>query len=237
MIWHTEKSNTIYVPSLIRDVYVRIVLLPTVQYLLLLIREGLHSHLRRHSFVITPAKLIGRHHGKRNGRSSKHAPLVDATWTFTLTYYTSSFLLLPPTLKLRFKLLHSPFSQHTATYDSAPPSEHELEAPAPPTRHRALITRKQADTMFRAQSNIFDDVVVKATDENLTSENWEYILVRSALLGSLVAHSTHGALYPHIAPLHLHACWIPRALLTESDRMYATKSDLPTRAPKMRLLP
>lgn len=35
--------------------------------------------------------------------------------------------------------------------------------------------------MFRAQSNIFDDVVVKATDENLTSENWEYILVRSSL--------------------------------------------------------
>jgi len=31
--------------------------------------------------------------------------------------------------------------------------------------------------MFRAQSNIFDDAVVKATDENLTSENWEYILV------------------------------------------------------------
>ncbi|KAH9876666.1 ESCRT-0 subunit protein hse1 [Plenodomus biglobosus] len=30
--------------------------------------------------------------------------------------------------------------------------------------------------MFRAQSNIFDDVVGKATDENLTSENWEYIL-------------------------------------------------------------
>ena len=30
--------------------------------------------------------------------------------------------------------------------------------------------------MFRAQSNVFDDVVVKATDENLTSENWEYIL-------------------------------------------------------------
>ncbi|KAF2123935.1 hypothetical protein P153DRAFT_379879 [Dothidotthia symphoricarpi CBS 119687] len=30
--------------------------------------------------------------------------------------------------------------------------------------------------MFRAQSNIFDEVVVKATDENLTSENWEYIL-------------------------------------------------------------
>ncbi|KAF1850224.1 uncharacterized protein K460DRAFT_350304 [Cucurbitaria berberidis CBS 394.84] len=30
--------------------------------------------------------------------------------------------------------------------------------------------------MFRAQSNIFDDVVEKATDENLTSENWEYIL-------------------------------------------------------------
>lgn len=40
--------------------------------------------------------------------------------------------------------------------------------------------------MFRAQSNIFDDVVVKATDENLTSENWEYILVRYSCM--------HGAL-------------------------------------------
>jgi hypothetical protein len=43
--------------------------------------------------------------------------------------------------------------------------------------------------MFRAQSNIFDDVVVKATDENLTSENWEYILVRlsqSRACGGLV---------------------------------------------------
>jgi signal transducing adaptor molecule len=39
--------------------------------------------------------------------------------------------------------------------------------------------------MFRAQSNIFDDVVTKATDENLTSENWEYILVRSLLLLAL----------------------------------------------------
>lgn len=34
--------------------------------------------------------------------------------------------------------------------------------------------------MFRAQTNAFDDAVLKATDENLTSENWEYILVRSA---------------------------------------------------------
>ncbi|ETI28114.1 hypothetical protein G647_00563 [Cladophialophora carrionii CBS 160.54] len=30
--------------------------------------------------------------------------------------------------------------------------------------------------MFRTQQNVFDDVVAKATDENLTSENWEYIL-------------------------------------------------------------
>ncbi|KAL4788324.1 hypothetical protein BJX76DRAFT_316231 [Aspergillus varians] len=30
--------------------------------------------------------------------------------------------------------------------------------------------------MFRAQQNAFDDAVAKATDENLTSENWEYIL-------------------------------------------------------------
>ncbi|EPS34014.1 hypothetical protein PDE_08976 [Penicillium oxalicum 114-2] len=30
--------------------------------------------------------------------------------------------------------------------------------------------------MFRAPQNSFDDAVAKATDENLTSENWEYIL-------------------------------------------------------------
>ncbi|TGZ83858.1 hypothetical protein EX30DRAFT_315529 [Ascodesmis nigricans] len=30
--------------------------------------------------------------------------------------------------------------------------------------------------MFRSQSNPFDDVVAKATDENLTSVNWEYML-------------------------------------------------------------
>lgn len=30
--------------------------------------------------------------------------------------------------------------------------------------------------MFRAQQNIFDEVIAKATDENLTSENWEYMM-------------------------------------------------------------
>ncbi|KAI1912459.1 ESCRT-0 subunit protein hse1 [Ophidiomyces ophidiicola] len=30
--------------------------------------------------------------------------------------------------------------------------------------------------MFRTQQNAYDDIVAKATDENLTSENWEYIL-------------------------------------------------------------
>ena len=30
--------------------------------------------------------------------------------------------------------------------------------------------------MFRAQQNMFDDAVAKATDENLTSENWALIL-------------------------------------------------------------
>lgn len=30
--------------------------------------------------------------------------------------------------------------------------------------------------MFRAQQNAFDDAVAKATDENLTAENWEFIL-------------------------------------------------------------
>ena len=40
--------------------------------------------------------------------------------------------------------------------------------------------------MFRAQSNIFDEAVVKATDENLTSENWEFILVWSPLGAALL---------------------------------------------------
>jgi hypothetical protein len=44
--------------------------------------------------------------------------------------------------------------------------------------------------MFRAQGNIFDDVVVKATDENLTSENWEYILVCHTLLARLASAAT-----------------------------------------------
>lgn len=30
--------------------------------------------------------------------------------------------------------------------------------------------------MFRAQQNEFDNAVAKATDENLTSENWEFIM-------------------------------------------------------------
>ncbi|KAI5807437.1 hypothetical protein DFH27DRAFT_319815 [Peziza echinospora] len=30
--------------------------------------------------------------------------------------------------------------------------------------------------MFRAQQNMFDDVIAKATDENLTSENWEFMM-------------------------------------------------------------
>jgi len=30
--------------------------------------------------------------------------------------------------------------------------------------------------MFRTQANPFDDVVAKATDENLTSENWEFMM-------------------------------------------------------------
>jgi len=40
--------------------------------------------------------------------------------------------------------------------------------------------------MFRAQTNAFDDVVVKATDENLTSENWAYIMVCSALSATML---------------------------------------------------
>ncbi|KAL8941330.1 MAG: hypothetical protein Q9216_002315 [Gyalolechia sp. 2 TL-2023] len=36
--------------------------------------------------------------------------------------------------------------------------------------------------MFRTQQNAFDDAIAKATDENLTSENWEYILVLSGAI-------------------------------------------------------
>lgn len=70
------------------------------------------------------------------------------------------------------------------TWHLLPSSPDDLEAPAPDKLHpyRApTYAQKQPIAMFRAQSNIFDDVVVKATDENLTSENWEYILVRSSL--------------------------------------------------------
>jgi hypothetical protein len=65
------------------------------------------------------------------------------------------------------------------------------------TRHDILTAYFYDRTMFRTQQNTFDEVVgelfvsrldllrsltdgypAKATDENLTSENWEYILVR-----------------------------------------------------------
>ena len=62
--------------------------------------------------------------------------------------------------------------------------------------------------MFRAQQNAFDDAVAKATDENLTSENWEYILdvcdrangedsgpkdVVSAMIGMRTCSYTHSS--------------------------------------------
>ena len=68
--------------------------------------------------------------------------------------------------------------------------------------------------MFRAQQNAFEDAVgssscsdveweyktdvltvyiAKATDENLTSENWEFILVRIAYLCSAVMESNCSA--------------------------------------------
>jgi hypothetical protein len=90
--------------------------------------------------------------------------------------------------------------------------------------------------MFRAQSNIFDDVVVKATDENLTSENWEYILVRTLLATPWAASWTDVAInvqpttMPLLKPTAVH-------LTNSLHRMYATRSDRPTPAPKMRLLP
>ena len=51
--------------------------------------------------------------------------------------------------------------------------------------------------MFRAQSNLFDDVVGKATDENLTSENREYILVRPASLDYPMTHLLTSDALPH----------------------------------------
>jgi len=59
--------------------------------------------------------------------------------------------------------------------------------------------------MFRAQSNIFDDVVVKATDENLTSENWEYILVWSALAMPWAASWADVATFGQPRPGALHS--------------------------------
>jgi hypothetical protein len=56
--------------------------------------------------------------------------------------------------------------------------------------------------MFRAQANAFDDAVVKATDENLTSENWEYILVRSLI--TLVSSERRKT-------IATAALWIPEA--------------------------
>jgi hypothetical protein len=89
--------------------------------------------------------------------------------------------------------------------------------------------------MFRAQSNIFDDVVVKATDENLTSENWEYILVRASLARPWAASWTDVAIMSSPRPCPFNP---NRRILTNSlHRMYATRSDRPTPAPKMRLLP
>merc|ERR1711939_395944 len=55
-----------------------------------------------------------------------------------------------------------------------------MGTPTPIYQRRAssyLIAALQTTRiMFRAQQNAFDDVVAKATDENLTSENWEYIM-------------------------------------------------------------
>lgn len=84
--------------------------------------------------------------------------------------------------------------------------------------------------MFRAQTNAFDDVVVKATDENLTSENWEYILVSAsfasypygwALLAASRAARARESLFRHIV------------MLTARCRTYAIKSPLRTLEPKM----
>jgi hypothetical protein len=86
--------------------------------------------------------------------------------------------------------------------------------------------------MFRAQTNAFDDAIFKATDENLTSENWEYILVRFTL------HLLQGVL-----AFLLEICYGLRILqiveplarpgLTGQRRMYATKWALRTQAQKM----
>jgi hypothetical protein len=92
--------------------------------------------------------------------------------------------------------------------------------------------------MFRAQSNIFDDVVVKATDENLTSENWEYILVCS-VISERPARRVDGwrdlrALGHFNCTLGDSSCsW---SLADQIYRMCATKSGLLIRVPKMRLL-
>lgn len=90
--------------------------------------------------------------------------------------------------------------------------------------------------MFRAQSNIFDDVVVKATDENLTSENWEYILVRPAPFHSAShAHGApHKALSREVAALLLQDPTTTQVVYSlPNHRMYAIKLEPLTAAQKM----
>jgi hypothetical protein len=75
----------------------------------------------------------------------------------------------------------SPLPTHPSRPSSCSDTSRRLTSPSASAKSSEPASRsrlKQATAMFRAQSNIFDDVVVKATDENLTSENWEYILVR-----------------------------------------------------------
>lgn len=89
--------------------------------------------------------------------------------------------------------------------------------------------------MFRAQTNAFDDVVLKATDENLTSENWEYILVRRTRTHASGAriHAV-GGLYLYLVKCsNFQGASSIIPMLTSSRRMYATRWAPPILAPKM----
>jgi hypothetical protein len=84
--------------------------------------------------------------------------------------------------------------------------------------------------MFRAQGNIFDEVVVKATDENLTSENWEYILVRHILLSPRMTTASSRISVSGCSVTFAGHGHMTEPILTFPHRMYATKLARPTLA-------
>jgi len=100
-------------------------------------------------------------------RSSVHdrEPLLELCRRLPQTFFAD----VPPC----YCFISGHFTSLTLHYSVRPPT------PRPSTTIENLLNpASHPITMFRAAAgNVFDTAVAKATDENLTSENWEYILV------------------------------------------------------------